>query len=287
MFNEVFKHIIKSSTTLLLVSALYSCGNNRDAAESLFHQAQTYYESGQYLHSVAILDSLKAAYPEEIGILKKSLHLRTLNQEGIIKTEIAQTDSLISALEEENRTFTGKFKYVKHPDMVEGFHIHKSIAGEIDKTDRVAVEARIDDNDMFCIVSYLTGHDIKHTSIKLTSTSGASVKSESVPYDEARNYRYKSGGVTYEIVTFANNQCDTLGHFAASHIGEHLKVTFQGAKNYSMQLNSTHAKALAETYLYAKNKQQGKAAIRKRMHLENKLQLAQKQINETKVLTVE
>lgn len=287
MFNEAIKHITKGCTTLILVGSLCSCGNNREAAENLFNQAQSCYENGQYMQSAILLDSIKATYPEEIEILKKSLHLRTRNQEGVIKEEIAQTDSLISVLEEENHTLSSKFKYVKHPDMVEGFHLHKSIAGEMDKTDRVAIEARIDENDMFCMVSYLTGHDIKHTSLKLTSASGESVTSGNVPYDEARNYRYKSGNITYEIVTFANNQCDTLGHFAATHSEEPLKVTFQGNKTYTMQLNTTHAQALAETYKYAKNKQRGKAAIRKRMHLENKLQLAQKQINDTKILTIE
>lgn len=283
MFNEAIKHIIKGSCALFFTFALTSCGGDKDAATALYNEAKVCHEKGQYMQSAILLDSLKSTYPNEIELLKKSLHLRTLNQERVIKVEIAQNDSLIAILADENKALEGNFKYIKHPDMVEGFYIHKSIAGETDKTDRVAIEPRIDENDLFYIVSYLTGHDVKHTSLKLSAPSGETVTSATVPYDEAQNYRYSSGGTTYEIVTFNSNQCDTLGCFAANHSDNKIKVTFQGKGNYSMQLNAAHVNALAATYRYAKVKQQGKAAIKKRMFLESKLQLAQKQIEQTKI----
>ena len=41
-------------------------------------------------------------------------------------------------------------------------------------------------------------------------------------------------------------------------------------------------KAINETYRFATNKNRGKSAIKKKMFLEQKLQLAQKQIEQTK-----
>lgn len=285
MYNvAIIKRAAMVCAAIFTASALCSCGNSdKDGATGLLEQAQSLYENGEYAHSMAVLDSLKAKYPEEIELRKKGLHLLVLNQEGVIKTEIAQNDSLIAVLEKENEGMSGKFKYVKHPDMVEGYYIHKSIAGETEKTDRTVIEPRIDENDMFYLVSYLTGHDIKHTGVKLSAKSGASVSTATVPYDEAQNYRYKSGGVSYEIVTFYNNQCDTLGRFAADNANTPLKVTFQGKKSYSVQLDSKYAKAMTETYRYATNKCKGKAAVKNRMLLESKLQLAQKQIEQTRV----
>lgn len=285
MYNvATIKTTLIGSAILLLATTLHSCGNDsKNAAQNLLDEAQTLYDHGEYENSMALLDSLKAKFPDEIEIRKQGLNLLCQNQEGLIKVEMAKNDSLISVLEEENKQLSGNFKYIKHPDMVEGFYIHKSIADETDKTDRIAIEPRIDENDMFYIVSYLTGHDVKHTSVKLSNKSGNSVSSAVVPYDEAQNYRYNSGGVTYEIVTFNNNQCDTLGYFAADNADSPLKVTYQGKKAYSMQLNAKHVKAIAETYRFATNKNNGKAAIKKRMLLESKLQLAQKQIEQTKI----
>lgn len=285
MYNvAIIKHALKCSAIISIAIAMHSCSNsNENAALAIFNQAQTLYDRGEYTNSVAMLDTLKSKFPEEIELRKKGLHLLTLNQEGLIKIEIAKNDSLITELEKENKQLSGNFKYIKHPDMVEGFYIHKSIADETEKTDRIAIEPRIDEYDMFYIVSYLTGHDVKHTRISFSNQSGNSVSSANVPYDEAQNYRYKSDGKTYEIVTFNNNQCDTLGYFAANNTSSPLKVTFQGKKNYSIQINAKHAKAIAETYRYATNKNKGKAAIQKRMHLESKLQLAQKQIQQTQI----
>lgn len=285
MYNEaITKNLFRGCATLLLAGMLCSCGNgDKEAAQALYAQAQSLYDSKQYDESIVLLDSLKKNYTGDIDLLKKGLHLRTLNQEGLILAEMAQTDSLISVLEAENKTLSDSFKYIKHPDMVEGFFIHNSIAGEAEKTNRVAIEPRIDESDMFYIVSYLTGHDVKHTSIKLSSKSGDAVTSETVPYDEAQNYRYKSGGVSYEIVTFNNNQCDTLGFFTAANEKSPIRVTYQGSKTYSIQLNKKHVKAIADTYRYATNKTRGKAAIQKRMFLEQKLELAKKQIEQTKL----
>ena len=282
MYNvAIIKRTLAGCATIILASILHSCGSNGNDALATFNRAKTLYENGEYEHSLAMLDTLRIKYPEEIELRKKGLHLLTLNQEGLIKNEIASNDSLISSLENEINKLSDYFKYIKHPDMVEGYYIHKSIADETEKTERIAIEPRIDEYDMFYIVSYLTGKDVKHSKIQLSDRAGNSVSTANVPYDGAQNYRYSSGGTTYEIVTFTNAQCDTLGHFVTSNIGSPLKVTFQGKKNYSIQINNKHAKAIAETYRYATNKNKGKAAIKKRMLLESKLQLAKKQIEQT------
>ena len=284
MYNAaITKNILKGCASIIFVGALFSCGNSdKDAAQSLYAQAEYLYNNKQYNNSIILLDSLKNNYKGDIELLKKGLHLRTLNQEGLILAEIEQADSLIAALETENNRLSGSFKYIKLPDMVEGYYIHKSIVGEIDKTDRTDIEPRIDEYDEFYIVSYLTGQDIKHTGISLTANAG-SVKSATVPHDGAQNYRFKSGGKSYESITFKHDQCDTLGYFTVANNNAKIKATFHGKKNYSTQLSSKQIKAIAETYRYATCKTQGKATIQKRLFLEQKLDLARKQIIQTKL----
>ena len=192
-------------------------------------------------------------------------------------------DEYINKLEDENNRLANSFKYIKHPDMVEGYYIHKSIADEIDKIDRNDIEPRIDEYDEFYIVSYLAGQDIKHTSVSLTSNSGNSVSTAFVAYDGAQNYRFKSGGKAYESITFKHEQCDTLGHFAATNDGQSIKGTFRGKKAYSINLSKKQVKAIAETYRYATCKTTGKASIQKRLYLEQKLDLARKHIEQTKI----
>lgn len=282
MFNVVTtKKIIKSIAILAFVSIVQSCGNNSNNID-LLSQAQSAYEIGNYTLSMQLLDSLKQN-SDDIEQLKKGLHLRTLNQESIIKNEIAINDSLITVLEKENMLYDGKFKYIKHKDMVEGYYVHKTIAGDAGNTERTIIEPRIDENDMFYMVSYLSGKDVKHTSVALKTKSGL-VTSKTIAYDNARNYRYNSGGVTYESITFDNAQCDTLGCFIADNINSRINLVFQGKKSHTIVLNDKYKNAIAETYRCASNRIKGKAAIKKRLFLENKLKLAQKQIEQTKII---
>ena len=281
MFNVVItKKIIKSFAILAFASLVQSCGNNSDNID-LLSQAQSAYEIGNYDLSLQLLDSLKKN-SDNIEQLKKGLHLRTLNQEGIIKNEIAENDSLIIVLEKENMLYDGKFKYIKHKDMVEGFYVHKSIAGDVGNPERTTIEPRIDENDMFFMVSYLSGKDVKHTSVTLKTKSGL-VASKTIAYDNARNYRYNSGGVTYESITFDNAQCDTLGRFITDNINSLINLVFKGKKSHTIVLNDKYKNAIAETYRCASNRARGKAAIKKRLFLENKLKVAQKQIEQTKL----
>ena len=121
MFKEAIinKMSMKAIITMCVsVGVMCSCTNSNDnIAESLYSQASEQYQSGNYQQSVALLDSLKNNYKDDIDILKKGLYLRVLNQEGLIKDEIASNDSLISVLESENMELSGSFKYVKLKDM--------------------------------------------------------------------------------------------------------------------------------------------------------------------------
>ena len=285
MFKEAIinKMSMRAIITMCVsVGVMCSCTNSNDnIAESLYSQASEQYQSGNYQQSVALLDSLKNNYKDDIDILKKGLYLRVLNQEGLIKDEIASNDSLISVLESENMELSGSFKYVKLKDMVEGYYIHKSIADKAGDDNRSTVEPRIDEADMFYIVSYLKGNSVSHTSVALSSAAGE-VSSKSVAYDKSRNYRYNSDGIAYESIIFTNQECDTLGYFVANNNSSNVKLTFKGKKQYSVKLEPKMIKAINETYRFATNKNRGKSAIKKKMFLEQKLQLAQKQIEQTK-----
>lgn len=284
MFKEaIIKQYIGCLALIITASSIQSCkDNNKDTAIDLYSQAETYYNAGEYNKSILLLDSLKKNFTDDIDLLRNGLHLRMLANEGLIKAEILHNDSIISELESENKMYSSKFKYIKHKDMVEGFYVHNSIVKDIERTEKNTIEPRIDENDMFYLVSYLTGHDIKHTSI-IVSTNSNSVTSSIVPFDKAQNYRYSSDDKTYEIVTFNNNQCDTIGEFIANNENYPIKVTFQGKKSYSLQLDKKEITAIAETYRYTTNKNKGKSAIKNRIFLEKKLNLAEKQIEQTKI----
>lgn len=282
MYNAIqIKKNILAVAFVLTTGAVCSCGGPNDEANALFAQAEQCYAAGDYNQSNMLLDSLKKNYTDDIDLLKKGLHLRTLNQEGLILAEMASTDSLLSVLEVENQQLSGDFKYIKHKDMVEGYYIHKTISDKAGDDARCVIEPRIDESDMFYIVSFLKGQSVDHTHVKIKSRNGE-VSTRSVPYDGARNYRYKSGGIAHESITFMNAECDTIGCFITNNSTDKHSLVFAGKKQYSVNVDAKMQKAIAETYRYATNKKQGKSAIKKKMYLEQKLQLAQKQIEQTK-----
>lgn len=287
MFKEVLikLSVIKVAFVICVMLAASSCSDaNKNVAESLFVQARDLYDNQRYEESIKMLDSLKNNYKDNIDLLKKVLHLRVLNQKGLVKKEITTNDSLISELELENQELSKEFKYIKHKDMVEGYYIHKNIADKAGDDNRTTIEPRIDEGDMFYIVSYMKGVNVKHTSVSLVVPSAGEVTTSTVPYDKSRNYRYNSDGVSYESITFTNQECDTLGQFVVENVKSNFKLIFKGTKQHSVNLEPIIVKAIAQTYRYAINKKSGKSAIKKRMFLEQKLQLAQKQIEQTKTI---
>lgn len=281
----MFKGLTNTYAILLLAAAMSvtSCGNSKTEsqvnAENILSEAQSLYDSGKYMEAIGTIDSLMKKHPGIIDVQRQAMHLKTLVVEKQTILDSIANDSAIVANKQIVDSLANNFKYVKTADMVEGYYVSKNVSGD-NLTKRTNIEARINEMGEIYLVSSLYGKSIKHT--KLRAVAGDStVETEAVPYDNARNYRFKDGGTPVEMVTFRKADCDTLCQFIADNVAKDIKVEFVGGKKYSLPLPSKTKNLIAETYIFATHKAQLKKAEDLKLYYMRKLQITRKQSRQT------
>ena len=281
----MFKGLTNTYAILLLAAAMSvtSCGNSKSEsqvnAENILSEAQSLYDSGKYMEAIGTIDSLMKKHPGIIDVQRQAMHLKTLVVEKQTILDSIANDSAIVANKQIVDSLANNFKYVKTADMVEGYYVSKNVSGD-NLTKRTNIEARINEMGEIYLVSSLYGKSIKHT--KLRAVAGDStVETEAVPYDNARNYRFKDGGTPVEMVTFRKADCDTLCQFIADNVAKDIKVEFVGGKKYSLPLPSKTKNLIAETYIFATHKAQLKKAEDLKLYYMRKLQITRKQSRQT------
>ena len=281
----MFKGLTNTYAILLFAAAMSvtSCGNSKTEsqvnAENILSEAQSLYDSGKYMEAIGTIDSLMKKHPGIIDVQRQAMHLKTLVVEKQTILDSIANDSAIVANKQIVDSLANNFKYVKTADMVEGYYVSKNVSGD-NLTKRTNIEARINEMGEIYLVSSLYGKSIKHR--KLRAVAGDStVETEAVPYDNARNYRFKDGGTPVEMVTFRKADCDTLCQFIADNVAKDIKVEFIGGKKYSLPLPSKTKNLIAETYIFATHKAQLEKAEDLKLYYMRKLQITRKQSRQT------
>lgn len=276
----MYKEVIRTGIIgAVLAIAATGCGSKDSGAQSLLDQAQAAFDNGNYKESLVLIDSLAKAFPEEISIQRVAMHLRPMADEQLTMLEIEHNDSAMAAAKSEVERLKGNFVFVKEKDMVEGYTIHKE-AKKHPLINRTGLEARIDERYNLYVVSLLNGRSVNHERISI-SGAGGEVSTATVAYDGASNYRFNSGGVSNESVTFRGGKSDTLCMYVAEHKGNTLKLSFIGKSRYSVPLSATDKKAVAETQEYAVALQNNREAELRNAYLENRLKISREHIEKT------
>ncbi len=261
---------------------LCSCGGKEENPEAvmLYNSAKANFEANNPNQAINTIDSLAKAFPKEISVQRRAMHLRTLADSLIIDREFLQLDSTLIA---DSITFVNlkpQFAFVKTADMVEGYYIDKSLQGT-PLYERTGIEPRVDESGNIFIASCLFGPVVKHTSLTASCAAGEVATGE-VPYDEALNYRYQAERGNCEMVTFNFDKCSDFSKFIAENCDSEITIRFVGAKTHNMKLSSKLAKTIADTYYFSSAMSSGKNATAKKMFMAKKRELNNKQINQTR-----
>lgn len=279
----MYKEAIKI-TCLGLALALISCGGKKQdssGAENLYNEANGLYEQGKYSESMILIDSLNKTYPTELDILKKGLHLRTLNTEKITINEIISVDSLYKAAESTVNELKSNFVFVKTKDMVEGYTINRKAANN-PLINRTGISIRISENDSLYILSLVNGKNIGHNQISISGPTG-SVSSNVVAYNGSTNYHFKDGTVNNEMVTFRGSKVDSLANYVTENLNSNLKLNFIGKSTFSIPLSQPEKEIISQTERYSSALLELKKADMQKRYLDNKLQIAKAQAEKTKI----
>lgn len=265
MCNATTKFI----TALLTAAALTACGDNKsESAQNVFDAASALLEQGNPAGAITMLDSLDNAYSSETALRRRGMHLRALAQEKLTVAQLSETDSLLSCLTAEAQLLSSSLQKVDN--VIEPYFI--ASGSSLAPT---GLQARMAPDGVVYIVSSLSGHPVRHTTVTATA-DGRSASTTAVAYDGERSTR--EGGV--ETVHFVGAECDSLVKFITSAQSP-VTVTWQGAKSFSRPLTAKEQQAIATVGTYAASMTAIKIASLEHQRLEKQLELARAQAART------
>ena len=283
MFNVATK-LFAIIAIIANISMLFSCSNgHKEEATTLYESAKALYDCQQYDSTLSVLDTLYKRYPAETDIIKQGIHLMAQAQEQVSIIGIKQADSIIAVNAPIVETLAKDFVVVKNPDLVENYRIYKSLKNT-PLINRTGVEPRIDDNGNIYLVSQLIGNAAKHTLLRVTAPDGSSAETSSIAFDNAQNYRFKSDGVSYEMVTFHADQCVQFCQFISDNINKQLKLEFVGKSTHKITIPASTREAIAQSYKYSVAINAGLKAENKKLYYTKRLEVAKKHVEQTQQL---
>lgn len=246
--------------SVAIMSLFCSCGDSKEKeARECLNLAEKQFESAQYDSALATLDTLDVHFASEVKVRREGLRLRPRIIEKKTLNSLEEIDRQIAELTIESENFKEHLKHV--PDAFEGYYTTVSLAGKI-PSENSGLYARMTTEGLFTVVASST-KNVLSEGVTL-SAGNESASTPAVAPDGERNDR--SRGV--EIINFMPGECDTLGSFATSHIGEQITLTFNGAKPYSITLPKDQAEALSEVHKASKIF----SALRKALNEKNRLE---------------
>ncbi|MDE6490988.1 MAG: tetratricopeptide repeat protein [Muribaculaceae bacterium] len=251
-----------------------SCASKNDkeatAAESLLQETRAAIDRGDYTGAIELLDTLQTRYPTVTDAQRKAMNLRPVAIEGLTIQEIEDTDSLFAVTGWQADSLSRLFRTVSHKDLVEPYHVSKDAPQSLIGIN--TLQARLSPAGEFYLISSLDGHPVKHTSVTV-EVGGESASTESIPFDNARNYR--SGN--YETITFSSAKCDSIARFITRHDNKAMKLAYNGDKTYRTNISAKEVHRIADAWRWSAAQRRHKAAGKKLELLRAKLQLARDQ----------
>lgn len=269
--NMKYTTILILATTLLFTLSGCLKSESEVSAEGLLAQAKNAVDASDTSLATTLLDSIDRAYPSETKVRRQALELRPKIVETETLKQIASTDSLLSFYEDQYRMLLEKMKLINDPQLVEPYYVAKK-AYRDDFVNTTGIQARVDEIGQFYLISSVKGLNLKHTSVTVTVDS-EQASTATIPYDGAANYRIEGS----ELVTYMTSQCEEIGKFAATHRTGLGKLTFNGAKSHTIQLQPAQISAIADAYEFSQSIVQARELYVQREKLERQLQIARDQ----------
>ncbi|MDR2118615.1 MAG: hypothetical protein LBP25_03670 [Tannerellaceae bacterium] len=264
---------------ILMLLTPAGCRNREKEARTALENARLLYENSEWVSAKLEIDSLRARYPQEVGVLREALDLMRRVELKEAERNIAYCDSLLPVRMEEARPAAAGFILEKDTVYGEsGTYVRKRQTVERN-VERSYLRCGVTEyGEMYLASVYFGARPIDHTGITVSTADGLYAETVAIPYDGGLNYRFKDGGNTSEIVTYkGTNGLDAI-LFVCTHASKRIKVDYTGGKPYTLYLSEADKEDLVATYSLAGilNEIRGltaerEKAVKKKAYLEEKL----------------
>ena len=151
--------------------------------------------------------------------------------------QTAQIDSRLETLNGIIGNLLENFEYVRNPREVTGYYIQKGWNSKIPFT-TTGIYARVNDNEKLELIATLAGNTFNKIGV-------GDFSSETVPHDQAFNYRHQR----FNTVYFSGGKADTIAQYIAEHAKEKINLHFmEGNKKVDFAIPQNEKDMIQQTW---------------------------------------
>lgn len=277
MLKEASKPIIKifsaGVVAIIFGTAVAGCGDGDLAkATEIKELAQQALERGEYTDAICRIDSLDSLYRGQTDVRREGMVIRAKAIEGLTKSKIVSTDSLLASLNEEIDGLESQFAEVA-PTYTGGvgYIVYKKILpSNISKSTGVEPRISADDKTMTLLVNLQA-----NTPFNAISIGDGNEKATSSSFNESRIVKEGNS----QLVSLLQEEVAPIGAWLAMRQPKKMTLYFEGTpKEMKSTLSESMIEAIQQTYKYAQALNQKNQALIMREKLERQLSIARDQI---------
>lgn len=240
------KTVNKFVFILLIPFLFFSCQNKEHTqAAALLQQARSLHASGHFAEAKNAVDSISKVDSKAFPQIKAGLALLDSIRYGENIQIITQSESLLkeaeAGLEQQKRLFSyqinpayqdqGDYFPKSCPQSLSGLGLYSGVKA---------------DGEMF--LESVSDRSLKHNSVKVSASDGASVETAKVA-DDGANYRFQSGGKSVEVVHYSGKRENGAIAFIIVNRNKNLTVSLQGKSSASFTLSEQAKKGITDSYV--------------------------------------
>lgn len=150
-------------------------------------------------------------------------------------------ENRLASLNGDINRLMGDFEKINNPREVTGYYLMKGWSSKLPLTS-TGIYARINENEKLELIATLAGATFNKLGV---GTSGSEFLTETVPHDQAFNYRHER----YNTVYFSGGKADTVAQYINLHLNDKINLQFiEGAKKVNFVLPDSEKQMIAKTW---------------------------------------
>ena len=238
---------VQTTILMLLMLIFFSCTGRGRGANKYLADAEEAYKSGNYSLAKLKIDSIKTLFPKSFDEINSGFQLMQQVRLEENKRNIAYCDSMLRENFNKLNEMLTKFDYVRDDRYQEFGEYHPKAYPHKSSLNLNGLRSAVSERGDLFIESVLSGSNIKHNQIKVSSNDGSFAQTLVVTSD-GLNYRFKTLDKSYEIVRYGGNDENNVSQYIYSYLDKPLTVQFIGNRSITTNLTQGAKNGISHSF---------------------------------------
>jgi len=238
---------VQTTILMLLMLISFSCSGRGRGATKYLTEAEEAYKAGNYSIAKLKIDSIKTLFPKSFDEINAGFHLMQEVRMAENKRNIAFCDSMLRENYNMLNEMLVRFDYVRDDRYQEFGEYHPKAYPHQSSLDQNGLRSAVSEKGDLFIESVLSGSNIRHKQIKVSSNDGSFAESYVVTAD-GLNYRFNTLEKSFEIVRYGGNDENNVAQYIYTYRDKPITLYFIGNRTTTTNLSQASKNAVSHSF---------------------------------------